>query len=85
VWVEGHARLSHRRCVTPDFHLAWLQPGPRSLIKDTAVLDVAYIVALLAAWVTAGSVKLALSILHSGHIDLPQVGLGDSPAIIPPW
>jgi hypothetical protein len=55
------------------------------MIKDTSVLDVAYIVALLAAWVTAGSVKLALSILRSGHIDLPQVGLGDSPAIIPPW
>lgn len=43
-------------------------------------MDVAYIVAPLTAWVTAGSLKLTISILRSGHIALAQVGLGALPS-----
>jgi acid phosphatase family membrane protein YuiD len=33
-----------------------------------------------AAWFTAGSLKLAISVLRSGRIDWEQVGLGGLPS-----
>jgi acid phosphatase family membrane protein YuiD len=44
-------------------------------------VDVTYLVAPLIAWVTAGSMKLAISILRSGRMDWAQVGLGGLPSI----
>ena len=44
-------------------------------------MDVAYLVAPLTAWVTAGSLKLAISLLRSGRLDWSQVGLGGLPSI----
>jgi uncharacterized protein len=54
--------------------------GPCSIIKDTSVVDVAYLAAPLTAWVTAGSVKLAISLLRSGRLDWAQVGLRGLPS-----
>jgi acid phosphatase family membrane protein YuiD len=44
-------------------------------------VDAAYLAAPLTAWVTAGSLKLAISALRNGRIDLAQVGLGGLPSI----
>jgi uncharacterized protein len=43
-------------------------------------VDVTYLLAPLIAWVTAGSVKLAISVLRSGRLDWAHVGLGGLPS-----
>lgn len=43
-------------------------------------MDVTYLLAPLIAWVTAGSLKLAISVLRSGRLDWAQVGLGGLPS-----
>jgi acid phosphatase family membrane protein YuiD len=43
-------------------------------------VDVAYIFAPFTAWFTAGSLKLAISVLRSGRVDWEQVGLGGLPS-----
>jgi acid phosphatase family membrane protein YuiD len=43
-------------------------------------VDVADMFAPFAAWFTAGSLKLAISVLRSGRIDWEQVGLGGLPS-----
>jgi len=49
-------------------------------MKDTSAVDVAYIFAPFTAWLTAGSLKLAISVLRSGRIDWEHVGLGGLPS-----